>query len=162
VFLQIKPSHSEYIDADTAGSIFGYDVAESFPPAGFDILEAAKCLSLERYTASVFHLMRVLEIGLRAFAARFGIQADHSNWHPVIDEIQKAIRDMGTGQNTRPEDWRDQKEFFSQAASHFMLFKDAWRNYTAQARGKYTEEEAVRIFDNTRGFMQKLATRLHE
>jgi hypothetical protein len=29
-------------------------------------------------------------------------------------------------------------------------------------RGKYTEEEAARIFESVKAFMQKLATRLHE
>jgi hypothetical protein len=43
-----------------------------------------------------------------------------------------------------------------------MFLKDAWRNYTAHARGKYTEEEAKLIIENTRAFMQKLATRLSE
>src|ERR1700687_6353897 len=43
---------------------FGYDVAKAFPRASDDILEATKCYALERYTASVFHLMRAIEIGL--------------------------------------------------------------------------------------------------
>ena len=61
-----------------------------------------------------------------------------------------------------PADWKDQLEFFSQAASYFMVVKDAWRNYTAHARGRYDEDEAEGILRNVRGFMQKLATRLHE
>ena len=47
-----------------------------------------------------------------------------------------------------------------------MVVKHAWRNYTAHVRanmgGKYTDEEAETILINVRGFMQKLATRLHE
>jgi hypothetical protein len=36
------------------------------------------------------------------------------------------------------------------------------RNYTAHARGKYDPGEALDMLGNVRGFMQKLATRLHE
>ena len=107
------------------------------------------------------HLMRVLETGLSVFAAKFSVPADHANWQNIIERVEKAIRGMGTDPAKAP-DWKDQQEWFSQAASHFMLFKDAWRNYTAHARGKYTEEEALIIFGSVRAFMQKLATRLHE
>jgi hypothetical protein len=42
------------------------------------------------------------------------------------------------------------------------VVKDAWRNYTAHLRGKYDDQEAEDMLANVRGFMQKLATRLHE
>jgi hypothetical protein len=109
----------------------------------------------------VFHLMRVLEIGLTVFATRFNVPSSHTNWHNIIEGIEKAVRDMPNDPQRSP-DWKDQQEFFSQAASYFMIVKDAWRNYTAHMRGKYTEEEAETMLINVRGFMQKLATRLHE
>ncbi len=60
-------------------------------------------------------------------------------------------------------DCKDHQEFYAQAASHFGILKDAWRNYTMHVRGgKYTEEEADRIFTNVKGFMEKLATRFAE
>jgi hypothetical protein len=140
---------------------FGLEVADRFPSATFDAQEACRCYALYRPTACVFHLMRVLEIGLWVFADRFGIPSDHTNWHAIIEGIEKAVRNMAQAPN-RPSDWKDQQEFFSQAASYFMMMKDAWRNYTAHARGKYTDEEAETLINNVRGFMQKLATRLHE
>ena len=69
---------------------------------------------------------------------------------------------MGNDPSLRPADWKDQQEFYSQAANHFMFIKEAWRNYTAHAHGKYTDEEAETILINVGGFMRKLATRLHE
>ena len=141
---------------------FGLDVANNFPSVSFDALEACRCFALYRSTACVFHLMRVLEIGLHAFADRFGVASDRTNWHNIIEGIEKAVRNLGIDPTTRPPDWKDQQEFFSQAASHFMIFKDAWRNYTAHERGKFTEDEAETILINVRSFMQKLATQLHE
>ena len=40
--------------------------------------------------------------------------------------------------------------------------KDAWRNPTMHVRIDYTEEQALDIYGNVRGFMQHLATRLSE
>jgi hypothetical protein len=52
---------------------------------------------------------------------------------------------------------------YSQIASSFMIVKDAWRNYTAHARGKYTEEEADAIYRNVGSFMKRLAEHgIHE
>lgn len=140
---------------------FGVGVIASFPSTAFEINEASRCLFLDRGTACVFHLMRILELGLRVFADQFGVASDHANWHNIIERIEKAVRNMGNDP-TRATDWKDQQEFYSQAATQFMFIKEAWRNYTAHAHGKYTEEEAVSMVINVRAFMQKLATRLHE
>jgi hypothetical protein len=48
---------------------FRQAVAERFPDANRDIAAAGRCLTLEEWTAAVFHLMRVLEQGLRALGA---------------------------------------------------------------------------------------------
>jgi hypothetical protein len=141
--------------------IFDDAVADSFSSSSFDASEASRCFALGRNTACVFHLMRVLEIGLTVFANRFNVPSGHTNWHNIIEGIEKGVRNMANDPNKQP-DWKDEQEFFSQAASHFMFVKDAWRNYTAHARGKYDDNEAETIFINVRGFMQKLATKLHE
>jgi hypothetical protein len=162
VFFYVTPEKFQYFPQKDARNLFGDAVADAFPSAKVDISEAGICLALARPTASVFHLMRAMEIGLAAFAARFGVPSDHTNWHNIIEGIEKAVRAMGNDPATRPLDWKEQREFFSQIASHFMVIKDAWRNYTAHARDVYTEEKATLIFENTGEFMRMLATRLHE
>lgn len=157
-YFEVEPERSKhYIDAEPFGPV----VASSFPSTSFDGIEARRCFALARNTACVFHLMRVMEIGLTVFANRFIVPSDHTNWHNIIEGIEKAVRNMGADPN-KSAHWKDEQEFYSQAASHFMVTKDAWRNHTAHARGKYTDEEAETILINVRGFMQRLATRLHE
>jgi hypothetical protein len=141
--------------------LFGRDIDDKFPSTADDIGEAGKCSALHRSTACVFHLMRVLEIALRAFADRFGVPSDRKNWHNIIEGIESKIREMPNDPN-RAVDWKDQQEFFSGAATHFMFIKAAWRNYVAHGRDKSTEEEAREIFSNVREFMRTLATGLHE
>lgn len=107
--------------------------------------------------------MRVLEIGLSALGNVFGVSLAHTSWGPAIDQIESKIHEMHKDPTwkARP-DCKEQQEFYAQAASHFGVLKDAWRNHTAHARGKYDEGEAESILRNVCGFMQKLATRLHE
>ena len=94
-------------------------------------------------------------------AKEFGVPSDHTNWQNILNGVDKAVRSMAVDPS-KPKDWKDLKEFYSQATSHFMVTKDAWRNYTAHVRGKYTDEEAETLLINVRGFIQKLSIRLHE
>lgn len=143
--------------------IFGKAVGDAFPSAMQDIAESGVCLALDRGSACVFHLMRVLEIGLTALGTTFGVSLAHTNWAPAIEEIERKIRDMHKDPAWKVlPDCKEQQEFYAQTASHFGILKDAWRNYTMHVRGFYTEEQAERIFENVKGFMQKLAGRLHE
>jgi len=162
MFMYVPLDRAAYFDATGAG-LFGNEVGLRFPSAKFDSAEAGNCLAAGRSTACVFHLMRVLEIGLDVLAKVFGVSMQHTNWEPAIREIEAKIRDMHKDPNwTAKADWKQQREFYAQAASHFGILKDAWRNYTMHIRAKYTEEEAKRIFGNTKDFMQKLAVRLTE
>lgn len=162
-FLYITPEKLRFCPTQKVPHIFGEAVTTAFPSAVFDIEEAGKCLSLARSTASVFHLMRALEFGLGTLGNVFGVSLARTNWAPALDQIESKIRDMHKDPAWKAmPDCKEQQEFYAQAASHFGILKDAWRNYTAHARGIYTEEKAILIFDNVREFMQTLATRLHE
>lgn len=102
--------------------------------------------------------MRVLEIGLTSFGAVFGVSLAHTNWEPAIREIESNIREMHKDPKWKSlPDCKDKQEKYSQAASHFAVVKDAWRNYTMHARGNYGDNEAEMIFLNVKAFMQKLA-----
>lgn len=157
IFYQIEPSKSKYYEQPEAK--VGPEISESFPSATIELIDASKCYGVGRNTACVFHLMRGLEVGLACMARIFGVSADHTNWQNIIEQTEAKIRDMA---KTKPKNWKEDQEFYSQAASYFMVLKDAWRNYTAHMRGRYDEEEALRIMDNVFGFMKKLATKLHE
>jgi hypothetical protein len=156
-FLYVPSEKFRYYDSVW----FGLDTIDKFPSILFDIKEAGSCFALGKNTASVFHLMRVLECGLNSLARYFSIDFSHTNWHPIIEQIESKVRDMAKSPN-KPANWKDEQEFFSQCASYLMVVKDAWRNYTAHMRGKYDENEAECLLINVRAFMQKLSTKLSE
>jgi hypothetical protein len=158
LFMHVLPDRTRFWPKEKDPDLFGDAVARAFPSASFDINNAGICLALRLGTASVFHLMRVLETGLAALARRFGIAFEFTNWAPVLDQIESKVRGMRQDPafKTLP-DCREQQEFYAQAASHFGVLKDAWRNHAMHIRGKYTEEEAEVILVNVKAFMNRLA-----
>jgi hypothetical protein len=142
--------------------VFGPQVLATFFTADdHDPREATLCLIQGRNTAAVFHLMRMLEIGLIPLAAIFNVSMEHTNWGPALEEIEKHIKSM---HRIAPwnalADCKDRQEVYGQAASHFDMLRIAWRNYTAHARGKYSDDEADIIFRNVKAFLDKTATML--
>jgi hypothetical protein len=118
-----------------------------------DAIEAGKCIALGRYTASVFHLMRILERFVRALAGKIGATVKDSNnqfleWGKLLSNIRGEVDKMPRGQS---------KEHFSQAHALLVSVNIAWRNPTMHPRQTYTEEHARDIFNATGTFIRYLA-----
>src|SRR2546426_1063480 len=65
---------------------------ESFPLAGGELIEAAKCLAMGRDPAAVFHSMNALESPLRVIARYFGVRFDSAtSWGTAIGNIKDKI-----------------------------------------------------------------------
>jgi hypothetical protein len=139
---------------------FPQGVRNNFPSAVYDMDEASKCFALDRHTACVFHLMRILEIGLNILGKDLGVTVAES-WGAALRDIRAEILSRNKG--THGPEWKtDHEPFYSDAASSFHLFKNAWRNHIMHGKENYNEEQARRIFDNVGAFMSHLATRLSE
>ena len=152
---------SDRVDLLSETPLFGEQVDEALPSARYDISEAGRCLALRRPTACVLHLMRALESGLKPLAAALDVNDTDANWQNIIDRIEKEIRSRNKG--THGEEWKNEHEqFFAEAATHFRLVKNAWRNHAMHGRDKYTEEQAEGIYESVRSFMRHLSERLSE
>ena len=140
---------------------FGDTVEEAFPSARYDISEAGRCLALGRPTACVLHLMRALELSLLSLAAELGVSLAGKSWNADLNSLQDEIRSRT--QKSHGEKWKNKDEpFFTEAATHFRLVKNAWRNHVAHGRVKFTDEEAEEIYGSVRSFMRHLSVRLSE
>jgi hypothetical protein len=64
-FVAVAPDLEAYIDQD---ALLGDAVTAKFPDAVVEIRNAGNCLAVGCSTAAVFHLMRVVEFGLRALS----------------------------------------------------------------------------------------------
>jgi hypothetical protein len=70
----------------------GSSVATSFPSLSYEIEEAAKCLALERGTASAVHSIRGLEASIRAISRCLGIpdpiKASDRSWGKMLGKVR--------------------------------------------------------------------------
>lgn len=134
-------------------------VVRVFPVAAVDIQAGVDIWALGHHTASVFHMMRVLECGLGALAHNVGRVFDTQNWQNIINEIEKAIRQE---EKSLPRGVAKQERlrFLSEAAKEFAYFKDGWRNYVSHNKCAYDERQARSVMEHTRHFMTLLSSNL--
>lgn len=151
--LMLPPEKAHLFEPPTP--LYGPEVRGKYPSALYDIDEAGKCLALGRSTAAVFHLMRVMEIALKAVSAHLGVTApSNPNWGTWLGGVRGECQRRGRG-------WAD-FNFFQDVWQRIDAIKDAQRNQTMHVETVYTEEEAMLIFKATEGFMKKIASRMDE
>jgi hypothetical protein len=95
----------------------------------------ASCYALSRYTACVFHLMRLLEYGLASLADSLAVPIANPNWHHVLQGCEGKIKDL----IKHDPDWKDNEQFYNAAALEFRHFQRALRNHTAHAKDMYSQ-----------------------
>ena len=148
-------------------SLFGDKVFNRFDRARLDTKEAGNCLAADLNTAAVYHLMRIMEIGLLTLHKTLvRKRPTNPNWSALISDIEKAIRDKDKIQPWTPS-WKKQRGFYTECASHFFFFKDK-RNRAVHVELPFEHyvppggDQALRIFGQVKGFMQHLATKLKQ
>lgn len=142
---------------------FGERVEAVFSTANKDIAAACRCFALDEWTASVFHLMRVLELGLRAFAEKVGLDQEaivNENWKNIIDRVESKIRRIEL--ESKSSEKAKKLQEYSAAAAQFRYFKDAWRNHVSHAHVSYDGREAEIIFAHVKAFIIQMAGMISE
>jgi hypothetical protein len=155
LFLYIPPKRAEkYHQPD----LFGAEVRNAFPSAGFDIEESGNCFAAGRFTASVMHLGRVVEVALRTLAeSELGLPHRH-DWGKSLSDIEKELEKRYKAAGARTPD----EMFYAESAAQIGHIKTAWRNPTMHVDRIYTEEIAEAIMGAIKSFMRHLADRIHE
>lgn len=150
---------------EPSAPLFGADFAAKFKTSGaFELDEAAKCMALGRPTAAVFHLMRILELGIAAFATCLGIpdpiKPAERNWGIIL----KKIKEEGIEKKwpTPADRMKGDGLLFKSLHASLDAAKNPWRNETMHVSGKYTDDEARHIFVAVEGLMKKLSARMDE
>jgi hypothetical protein len=144
---------TEFSYYEQKNPLFGDVVHSRFPSASDDIEEAGKCLAFSRGTACVMHLMRVMEVGLKALAKPLGIPYAPS-WESYLRQINTK---MAVEYKKKPLGWRKREPFFRDISGDLVTVKHAWRNPSMHVVRKYSPEEADEILRAVRRFMQRLA-----
>src|ERR1051326_3208944 len=120
-----------------------------------DAEEAGKCFALGRYTACVFHLMRVMERGVQRLGKKLkvSIPVEEKDWGQIAIHIGSALKHMP---NTTPQE-KKRHAALARVAAYLDNVREAWRNPTMHPKETYTEEEAQDVFGFVRQFMEHLA-----
>ena len=155
----VQPEATKYFEPTP----FGDAVATAFKSSSRDIGDAGKCLALGQGTACVFHLMRVMEVGLRSLGKSLNNPdlnpKRNPSWEAILkkcdDELAKHLKD-------RSPEWRSDDLFNSKAIANLRAVKNAWRNPTMHVEINYEPGEAEDVFNAARGFMRHLSAKLHD
>jgi hypothetical protein len=162
-FVFVEPKKHELLV-----SVSGEDWADVFkvlPECKPDVLDAHLARMVELDTATVFHMMRVAEFGLRRMAKQVKVKLTHkghpmpiefADWEKVIVAIKNKIDKV---RQTKIGPTRAaQLEMYSDAADHCVFMKDIWRNNISHVRKPYKPSEALAVIERVRDFMRFIAT----
>lgn len=137
---------------------------KAFPAIEWDVYEATDCYALQHNTASVFHSMRVAEIGLRALAKERKIRLkkdkplEWGTWQDIIRELDDEIKIIAGKKAGSAKDTA--LAFYSGARADLNGFKDEYRNLVMHVRARYDEFQALRALTNVHDFMERLAAKI--
>jgi hypothetical protein len=135
-------------------------IFKKFPTAFKELQSAGRCYAFGEGPASAFHSMRALEIALGVLAARFNVDFQNTNWHPVIEEIESKIRDISKAPKSQQR--LDDEKFFGGLGRHFMFLKNGWRNHVMHVRDNYTDREARQMLDHLTDLLMEMSQQLSE
>jgi hypothetical protein len=146
-FFHVQQTFAAYYDQP---ELFGVEVISRFASIQYDMVEAGNCYALGRSTACVFHLMRIMEIGVQQFGDSLGVSVtSEKNWQNILDEVNKAIKKLPHKDKATIE--------MSQLSANLYSVKLAWRNEVMHPKDTYTLEEASDLIRHVKMFMTHLA-----
>jgi len=158
-FVQINQTLARYFDAP---ALYGDSVAKACPSSATDIQDAGNCIALGLGTAAVFHLMRVVEWGLRALCRDLKVSEvkkgpiEYATWEAILEKMPEAV-DVKIKAMSRGPRKQKAQEFYHPALKEINGFKDAWRNHVMHVRREYTAKDAEALSSHVERFMKLLA-----
>ena len=158
LFLFVPTHLAKYYESD---GLLSERARAAFPSSTVEIRNAGSCLAAGLDTACVFHCMRAVEHGLRTLATEVGVTFDVQQWQNVIDQIEAAIRKLGSSLPAGTAK-TERLQFLSEASAGFSHFKDGWRNHVMHTRASYDEAQATVVIENVRTFLDVLSKKLTE
>jgi hypothetical protein len=166
MFVQVVKDASLFFENP---ELLGAAVLKGFPICQEDIVSAGNCIAVGLGTAAVFHLMRIAEMGLRAFARHLGllrviedkkkgktIPMEYAQWEKILKQLGEKIESKLLPMKRGPSKQKKQ-EFYYSALNEVSSFKDAWRNHVMHVRQTYSLEDAAAVTAHVGRFMASLA-----
>lgn len=151
---------------------FGQEVIDAFPSAVPNMVEACKCFALNRWTATTYHCMGVLEAGIRGLCRELSVTIDlnlsDATWNKMQNAIAARITPQGNAGIPRKVShaatWPEDEIFFNEALQDIRMLGKAYRNPTMHFRSiaPANEGQARRVLEGTAAFMRSLSEKVKE
>ncbi len=149
-FLYIAKDMAQYWNNE---DLFG--LGTKFKQAHIEIKNAGQCLAVGQGTACVLHLGRVMDTVVKFLAVRLkmkiGSKCTLGSLLNNMDEKIKRLPQDTIKRKAKQQQW-------SEARTHLLHVKDAWRDRPMHGTENYSQERAKEIFGTMRVLMRHLAT----
>jgi hypothetical protein len=131
-----------------------------------DLIEAQQCIAFGRYTASVFHSLRVLDVSLGFLLAlvekytQIELPNDtlDKTWGIILNRLSSEINRV----RQQPKSQQDQVllENMGSLVEYMTGIQIAKRDNTMHARGNYDDAIAIGVFERTCDFIRYLESKM--
>jgi hypothetical protein len=126
-----------------------------FPQAHAEFQRAGCCFAYGETTAVAFHLMRVIDSGLRLVYESLGETYDARNWDGIAKKIES---EMSKKYQDKVEAWRAKEPFYSEVLTDIRSIGRAHRNPALHdIERKYSDADARYLIEVAKAFMSHLA-----
>lgn len=153
IFLVVPSDKASFFDIDWLRNTSLFD---AFPTAVFpEMQNAGRCYAFGQNEACMFHLMRIVDYGLRLVAASLTIPYDARNWMGIGDAIQK---NMEAKYSVKTSDWKQSEPFYASILTDIQAISRGHRNPVIhEIEKKYDDKEAHYMLVVVEAFMSHLA-----
>jgi hypothetical protein len=141
-------------------------VQAAFPSAIGDLVAAGNCYATGNDTASVFHMMRAVEFGLRTLAEAVGapvakLPFEYEEWNTLINNVDSTWK-ASVDTWGKSAELINARQFFKRIVADLHAFKDDVRNIIMHTRGEYDSPGALSVRNRVDGWFGVLASKAHE
>jgi HEPN domain-containing protein len=138
------------------------EAAYYLPMANRELAEAAKCIAVDQYTASVFHAMRATEVAVKVIYRTLDIPAPKltDSWGKMLEPMDEQLNRNST--KPKNANWTAERLFFNDIVNDLKSIKRVWRDTTMHVENDYDENQAEKVYYAVESFICKVAMRLDE
>jgi hypothetical protein len=130
-------------------------IFSAFPKAFTEFQRAGCCYAYDECTAAVFHLMRVVDSGLRLVCESLGEPYNARNWDGIAKKIES---EMSKKYQDKTAEWREREPFYSEVLTDIRSIGRAHRNPALHdIERNYSDPDAKYLIEVAKAFMTHLA-----
>jgi hypothetical protein len=142
------------------------EVLDAFPSSRREIETGMDCYALGDYSGSIFHMIRIAELGLRAIARERGVESvgrdkplEWGTWQDVFQAIEAKLKEV---RQSKAGSERDKELSFYDTSLSDLRRLQGYRDPTMHFRDDYGRGEAYDAIHRVKSLMMALSAKICE